>query len=50
MIPQGFAAQPSPSTTTLASAELTGGLGAPSGEPTEPTGRSGERPILLDRA
>ena len=37
MIPHGFAAQPSPSTTTLASEEeLTDGLDEPSGEPTEP--------------
>src|SRR5436309_9543183 len=49
MIPHGFAAQPIPSTTTLTSAELTGGLGAPSGEPTEPASRSGASPILWDR-
>ena len=51
MIPHGFAAQPIPSTTTLASEEeLTSGTEAPSGEPTEPASRSGERPILWDRA
>ena len=45
MIPHGFAAQPIPSTTTLASAEeLTDGLDAPSGEPTEPATRSGAEP------
>jgi len=46
MIPHGFAAHASPSRTTLASAELTGGLEAPSGEPTEPVSRSGAGPIL----
>jgi hypothetical protein len=47
MIPHGFAAQPIPSTTTLASAEeLTDGLDAPSGEPTEPASRSRARLIL----
>ena len=50
MIPQGLAAQPRPSTTTLPSAELTGGLEAPSREPTEPASRSGEAPILSVRA
>jgi hypothetical protein len=50
MIRHGFAAHASPSRTTLASAELTVGLDAASSEPTEPSSRSGLRPILFDRA
>src|SRR6266550_7162384 len=51
MTPHGFAAQPIPSTTTLASAEeLTDRLDAASAEPTEPESRSGAGPILWGRA